>query len=296
MEPELKVLQLPDGPLCYREAGPGEAPVLLCLHGFPESWLAYEALMPRLSHRFRLIVPDQRGFNRSLKPDGVEAYHARYLTADMFALADHVSPDRPIFLMGHDWGSAVAYAMAFRRPERIARLVIANGVHPWCFQRAIIEDEGQRAASQYMNRLRADDAETLLAADGFARLIRMMEGFSDTPWLNADLKQRYVDQWSEPGALTGMLNWYRSSPVLVPGIGEAAPVVPLLAAPRDTMRVAMPHMVLWGDADTALRPACLEGLGNFAADLTIRNVEGAGHWILHERPDVVASAMLTFLI
>ena len=295
MEPALKTLDLPEGTLHWREAGPAGAPVMLCLHGFPESWLAFEAVIPLLADRFRLVVPDQRGFNCSLKPRGADAYRGRHLTADMFTLIDSVSPERPVFVLGHDWGSAVAYAMAFRRPDRVARLMIANGVHPICFQRAIFEDAEQRAASQYMNRLRDGDAEALLRADGFARLIRMMEGFSHAPWLTAEMKARYAGQWSQPGALDGMLNWYRASPVIVPGIGEEPPQAPLLATPREAMRVAMPHLLLWGEADTALRPACLEGLEDFAADLTIRKLADAGHWILHEQPYWVASAIRAFL-
>ena len=186
--------------------------------------------------------------------------------------------------------------MAFRKPERVATLTIANGVHPWCFQNAILNDPDQRAASQYMNRLKAADAEAMLSANGYAKLMRMMEGFSDTPWLSDALKARYVEQWSEPGALTGMLNWYRASPVVVPEVGAPVPEAPVMSVPPEMMTVRMPHLVIWGEADTALRPSCIAGLEQFAPDLTVQKVAGAGHWILHEKPQEIASAMLTHLI
>ena len=293
---QMKRFDRPEGSLFYAEAGNANAPVLLCLHGFPESWLAFEAVMPLLAEKFRVIAPDQRGYARSFKPDGVEAYQTRHLAADMLALIDHVSPDRPVHLLGHDWGSATAYAMAFRKPERVRTLTIANGVHPWCFQNAILNDPAQRAASQYMNRLKALDAEALLSANGYSKLMRMMEGFSGTPWLSDALKARYVGQWSEPGALTAMLNWYRASPVVVPEVGAPAPAAPVLSVPAEMMTVAMPHLVIWGEADTALLPSCLGGLERFAPDLTIGKISGAGHWILHEKPLEIASALFTRLI
>ncbi len=292
----MKRFDRPEGPLFYAEAGQADAPVLLCLHGFPESWLAFEAVMPLLAERFRVLAPDQRGYARSFKPEGVEAYQTRHLAADMLALIDNVSPDRPVHLLGHDWGSATAYSIAFRKPERIATLTIANGVHPWCFQNAILNDPDQRAASQYMNRLKAADAEVLLSANGYSKLMRMMEGFSGTPWLSDALKAQYVAQWSEPGALTGMLNWYRASPVVVPEVGAPVPDAAVMSVPLELMKVRMPHLVIWGEADTALRPTCIAGLERFAPDLTIRKVAGAGHWILHEKPQETASAMFTQLI
>ena len=285
---------LPAGTFHYAEAGQADKPLLLCLHGFPESWLAHEAIMPLLAGAFHVVAPDQRGFNRSPKPRGVEAYQTRHLVADMFAFADRLSPDEPFHLLGHDWGSAVAYAMAFAKPARIARLTVANGVHPWCFQNAIVNDPGQRAASQYMNRLRASDAASLLSANDFEKLMNMMAGFSATDWLGDDLREAYKAQWRQTGAVEAMLNWYRASPVVVPDLEADKVEAPLLAMPEDALRVGMPHLVLWGEDDIALTQACLSGLERFAADLTIRRIGGASHWILHEQPERVAAEIIAF--
>jgi pimeloyl-ACP methyl ester carboxylesterase len=196
---------------------------------------------------------------------------------------------------GHDWGASVAYAYAFSRPERLTHLIIANGPHPFTFQKAIIDDAEQRAASQYINKLREPGMEARLAEDGFARLSRMFSGFSATDWMTPNMQQAYCEAWGQEGALEGMLNWYRASPVVVPAAGETPDTVPILALPEETFRVRMPHLLLWGEADTALRPSCLAGLDRFAPKLTIKTIAGAGHWLLHERPDEASSAIGAFL-
>ncbi len=275
--------------------GDPSRPAVVCLHGFPEYWGAWSEVMERLAGDFFVVAPDQRGFNTSSKPAGIEAYRTRHMVADLAMLADHFSPGRPFVLAGHDWGASVAYAYAFAHPDRLSHLVIANGVHPVCFQRAIYDDAGQRQASQYMNRLKAADAEELLSANGFRKLLRMIDGFSSSSFMTRDRREAYIDAWSQDGALTGMLNWYRASPIVVPAPGEPAPPSLILDLPEEQFRVAMPHLLLWGEEDQALRPACFEDLGRFAADLTIERIPGASHWILHEKPDEVAAAIRRFL-
>lgn len=276
--------------------GDAGAPLVICLHGFPEYWGAWSQVMELLADDgYRLVAPDQRGFNLSSRPAGVEAYRVRRMVADLASLADRLSPDRPFVLAGHDWGASVAYAYAFAHPGRLSHLVIANGVHPVCFQRAIFDDEEQRKASQYINRLRAPDAEDILSEDGFRRLLRMIDGFSTAQFMTPALREAYLAAWAQPGALTAMLNWYRASPVAVPAPGEAPGSALVLDMPAEAFRVAMPHLVVWGEADQALRPSCLEGLGRFADDLAVERIAGASHWVLHEKPAEVAAAIRAFL-
>ncbi|WP_136656918.1 alpha/beta hydrolase [Nitratireductor sp. XY-223] len=276
----------------YMSAGDPSKPLMLCLHGFPEYWGGWRDIMPYLAETHNVVAPDQRGFGKSFKPEGEEAYQTRHLVADMAALADHLSPDAPFVLFGHDWGSAVAYSFAFSRADRLKALIVANGVHPYCFQKAIIEDPAQRAASQYMNFLRSDRAEAVMRADDFAKTLNMISGFSAAGWMSDAVKADYRAAWSGEGAMRAMLNWYRSSPVVVPPVEQAASelegTIPVYALPADALRVDVPHLVVWGDADEALRPSCLEGLDRFADDLAVETIPGTGHWILHERPAEVS--------
>ena len=276
-------------------AGDPSKPLILCLHGFPEYWAAWSAVMEALSDDFHLAAPDQRGFNLSDKPKGVEAYRAKNMVADLAALADHLSPGKPFVLAGHDWGASVAYAYAFAHPQRLSHLVIANGAHPVCFQRAIMDDPAQRQASQYFHKLRAPDGAARMSEDGFTRTLRMLRSFSQTGWMTPAEEEAYRSAWSQPGAMEAMLHWYSSSPVVVPPPGAPAGDAPLLSQPPERAHVAMPHLVLWGEADEALRASCLAGLDTFAPDLTIRRFPDAGHWILHEKPGEVAAEIRAFL-
>lgn len=277
-------------------AGSEDKPLLICLHGFPEFWAGWQPAMGDLARHFRVVVPDQRGFNLSSKPPGVDAYQARNMVADLDGLADHFSPGKPFVLAGHDWGASIAYAYAFMHPDRLSHLVIVNGVHPVCFQRAIMNDPDQRRASQYFHKLRAPDAARRLAENNYARMLKMLEGFSRVDWMTPAVRQRYREAWAQPNAMQAMLDWYHASPVVVPAPGAPAPDAPLMNMLADRARVSVPHLVVWGETDEALRPSCLSDLSHFVADLTIRRVAGAGHWIIHEKPQEVAAAIRTFVL
>ncbi|MDP3896711.1 MAG: alpha/beta fold hydrolase [Mesorhizobium sp.] len=276
-------------------AGDPSAPLVICLHGFPEYWAAWRDVMADLARDHFVVAPDQRGFNLSAKPAGIAAYRAKHMVADLAALADRFSPARPFALAGHDWGASIAYAYAFAHPDRLSHLIIANGVHPWCFQNAIFHDPAQREASQYINVLRAPGSDERMAEDGFRRTSRMIEGFSRTGWMTPDIRAGYLAAWAMPGAMGAMLNWYRASPIVVPLPGETPGEALVMTLPVEALAVSMPHLVVWGSSDEALLPSCLDGLDRFAPDLTIEKVPGAGHWILHEKPAEVAAAMRTFL-
>jgi pimeloyl-ACP methyl ester carboxylesterase len=276
-------------------AGDPAKPLIICLHGFPEFWAAWREVMLELADDFHVAAPDQRGFNLSSKPEGEEAYRSKRLVADLTALADRLSPGRPFILAGHDWGASVAYAYAFAHPGRLTHLVVANGVHPVCFQQAILNDAGQRLASQYFHKLRAPGAAARMAEDDFARLVNMLAGFSKTDWMTPEIAAEYRAAWAQPGAMQAMLHWYNSSPVLVPEPDEHVSDAPLLSVDAARVTVRVPHLVVWGEADQALRPVCLERLDRFVPDLTIRRVEEASHWILHEKPTQVATAIRAFV-
>ena len=120
-----------------RIAGPDDAPMMVMLHGFPEYSVAWGAVAEHLAYTYRLVLLDQRGFGRSDAPEGVEAYNTKHMVADLLGLIDQLAPNQPIILCGHDWGASVAYAFAMRHPDRVSKLVIANGVHPICFQKGL---------------------------------------------------------------------------------------------------------------------------------------------------------------
>ena len=134
-------------------AGDPANPAVILLHGFPESHRTWRGIAPRLQDDFYLVMPDQRGFAGSDRPQDVEAYATDTLVDDIFALADALALAR-FALVGHDWGGAIAWPAALRGDPRLTRLAIINAPHPLIMQKSVIEDSEQRAASQYINAFR----------------------------------------------------------------------------------------------------------------------------------------------
>ena len=278
-----------------RAMGDLKAPLILFLHGFPEYSGAWDEVLPAFAGSFHAVAPDQRGYFRSSKPEGLEAYRVRHLVRDILALGDHFSPNRPYMVVAHDWGASVAYATAIAAPNRIAKLAVINGVHPGPFQRALIEDEAQRTASVYMHYLRNPKAEERLSANAFEKLLAMLSRFGPQPWLTPDKRAGYLEAWSPPGALTGMLNWYRASPLLVPHPGEEVDTGKVMKLDPARLRVRMPHLLIWGMNDRALLPVSRATLGDYCDDLTVHEIKDADHWVVHQKTDEVIGFLHDFL-
>jgi epoxide hydrolase 4 len=290
-----QTLQVNGIDLFVRSMGDPAAPLVIFLHGFPEYSGAWDEVLPAFAAQFHAVAPDQRGYARSTKPEGVDAYKIRHLVRDMLALGDQLSPRRPFALVGHDWGASVAYAAAIAAPSRVSRLAVINGVHPGPFQRALIEDEAQRMASTYIHYLRDPSAEERLSANGFEKLLAMLTWFGPQPWLTPEKRAGYVEAWSAPGALTGMLNFYRATPLLVPQPGEVVDQGKVVKLDPAQLRIRVPHLVIWGMDDGALLPSARATLPDYCDDLTVREIGGADHWVVHQRTDEVIRYLRDFL-
>lgn len=251
--------------------------------------MAWENVMEHLDDEFLVLVPDQRGYNLSDAPEGEENYRAKLLVQDMISLMETVIGQRPFSLGGHDWGASIAYAMCINFPDKINHLLIANGVHPVCFQRAMIDYPAQAKASAYFHILRSGGAAPHMCADNFAKTLSMFEKFSSTPWLTEELKNRYRKAWDGEKRMAAMLHWYNSSPIVVPKEGEPIPNAPLYDGTPDRFGISMPHTLVWGDGDQALLPVCHEHLNDFCSDMRHVPVHGADHWLLHTHGELVAS-------
>ena len=274
-------------------AGAEDAPPVIMLHGFPESHRTWRAIVPLLEDRFRLVMPDQRGFGGSDAPADPAEYHIDKIIADLFALADALGIGE-FALVGHDWGGAAAWAAAIRGNSRITRLAIINAPHPVIFQKSLIENADQRASSQYINAFRVAGFEATVEAMGFGTFFdKSFRRHLDLATIPAEERDRYIAEWSRPGTLTGMLNWYRASPILVPPQGVDAPLPDWLlgAFPR----IHIPVRVIWGMDDAALLPLQLDGLEALIDEVEIVRLAGVGHFAPWEAPDQVADALSEFL-
>jgi pimeloyl-ACP methyl ester carboxylesterase len=270
-------------------AGDSANPPVILLHGFPESHRTWREVAPRLADRFFLIMPDQRGFAGSDRPQEVEAYATDTLVDDIFALADALSLER-FALVGHDWGGAIAWPAALRGDPRLTRLAIINAPHPVIMQKSVIEDADQRAASQYINVFRDPGFEQAVEAMGFDSFFeKTFARHADLSLISPEEKQQYIADWSQPGGFTAMLNWYRSMRRMVPPPDTTMPLPDWVLKPFPKVKV--PTLVIWGMRDKALLPVQLEGLDQLVEDLTIVRLPGAGHFVPWEAPDAVADAL-----
>ena len=273
--------------------GAEDADPILFLHGFPESHRTWRHQLQSLAVDFRVVAPDQRGFGGSDKPEGVEEYETSKPVADLIALADALGIES-FTLVGHDWGGAAAWLAALKHPDRVKRLVIVNAPHPLIFQRGLIDDEAQRAASQYIRAFRTPGFETAIEAMGWETFFEKSFGAHVDLRLVPDAeREAYIHDWSQPGAMAAMLNWYRASSIEVPEVGEKARLPVWTHAPFPKLR--MPVLVVWGFRDKALLPVQLEGLHDLVEDLRIVVEPDAGHFIPWERPEVVTQAIRDFM-
>lgn len=284
-------IRLNGQPFFLRRWGDASLPPLLMLHGFPEYGGAWADLAPHLAQNFQCLAPDQRGYGQSWSPEGVESYTLSQLVSDMAALIESVG--QPVPVLGHDWGASVAYGLAMFRPELVSHLIIANGVHPVPFQRAMASGGAQSEASQYINQLRAPDAAAHFSANNFARLERFFRHGMGLDWLSNEQMEEYRHEWARPGRLETMLNWYRASPLVVAEPGKPSRELPEL--PIERLKVTCPHLLLWGPEDRALLPETTKDLEDFAANLTRVTIPGTDHWLHHQRPERVAHEILGWL-
>ena len=271
----------------------GKGPLMLFLHGFPEFWYAWKNQLDEFGRDHLAVAPDMRGFNLSSKPEAVEQYQIPHLVEDVRALAAKLgaSPTRKFVLVGHDWGGVVAWAYAAAHPDTIDKLVIVNAPHPAVFQRELRDNPAQQKASQYMLMFRAPDAEQVLSANNYQMLVNavMGAGLKQGHFTEEDRKA-YIAAWSQPGALTGGLNYYRASQVGPPA-GGAPSNMPAL--PQFTIKV--PTLVIWGERDTALLTGNLNGLDAFVPQLTIKRIPDGTHWVVHEKSDEVNRLIREFI-
>src|SRR5579871_5052576 len=260
----------------------GKGPLILFLHGFPEFWYEWNNQLSEFARDHQAVAPDLRGYNLSDKPESLDQYQISVLIEDVRALAQELAPGRKFVLVGHDWGGALAWAFAIAHPDMLEKLVIVNAPHPGVFAKLLASDPAQQKASQYMLMFRSEQAEKTLSDNDDAMLVNIVlaGGLKSGAFTEED-KAAYLKAWSQPGALTGGLNYYRSNRVGPPAPG-AAPSTGNFAI-DDRLAVKVPTLVIWGEKDTALLTQNLDGLDQFVPQLTIRRIPDASHWVVHEK-------------
>jgi pimeloyl-ACP methyl ester carboxylesterase len=262
-------------------AGPPDGPVAVLLHGFPEFWRGWHGqIEPLAAAGFRVIVPDQRGYNLSSKPPGLASYAITQLVSDVIAIADQLGRDR-IFLAGHDWGAAVAWCAALLHPTRIAKLAIVNVPHPSVMRRFLKSDFRQLRRSWYMFALQIPWLpETIFRARNFKfGTSALLRSSRPGTFSEEDLAQ-YRAAWAQPGALTGMINWYRAAFRHRPQIADRT--------------VHVPTRILWGERDAFLLPEMAQASLRYCTNAELFTFADSSHWLQHEQPSRVSELLIDF--
>jgi len=264
-------------------AGPKDGPVVVLLHGFPEFWYSWhKQIEPLADAGFRVVVPDQRGYNLSSKPFGVAYYALSELVSDIVAIADQLGQAK-IFLAGHDWGAAVAWSTALLHPQRIAKLAVLNVPHPSVMRKFLSTHPRQFLRSWYMFFFQFPWLpEALFSAFNFRVGSRSLLRSSRPGTFSAEDLAQYRTAWSQPGALTAMINWYR------------ALFRTRAKFPDKTIRV--PTRILWGERDDFLLTEMAHESLRYCADAELFTFPNATHWLQHEEPARVSQLLIDFFL
>jgi epoxide hydrolase 4 len=263
------------------DTGPPEGPLVVLLHGFPEFWYGWRhQIEPLADAGFRVLVPDQRGYNLSARPREVAAYDLDLLAADILGLAEGVGRRR-FSVVGHDWGASVGWWIATRHADRVDRLIAVNAPHPAVWVQAMRTDPEQRGRSRYVSLFRIPVLpEFLMRRENYKALVdALRESKRPNSWSD-DVLNSYRAAWSISGALTGMVNWYRA----------------LLRKrlPDQPQRIAVPTRIIWGSNDKyAVRDLAERSL--HLCDTASVEYLDASHWVQHDEPVRVAELICEFL-
>ncbi len=262
-------------------AGPDSGPVVMLLHGFPEFWYGWHRqIEPLAAAGFRVIVPDQRGYNLSSKPAGVAAYALTDLVSDVIAIADQLGQEK-ISIAGHDWGAAVAWGVALLHPQRIAKLAVLNVPHPSVMRRFLSTRPRQVLRSWYMFFFQLPWLpEALFSAFNYRIGARALLRSSRLGTFSDEDLAQYRAAWSQTRAVTAMVNWYRA-------------LFRTRAKFPDKI-VRVPTRILWGERDAFLLTEMAHESLRYCANADLLTFANASHWLQHEEPARVSELLIDF--
>ncbi len=255
----------------YVEAGQG--PLVILIHGFPDFWYTWRDQIPALAEHFHVVAIDQRGYNKSDQPKGVEHYTADKLVGDVKAVMDHFKQPQAT-IVGHDWGGFVAWSFAMTHPQATARLIVLNLPHPRGLVRELANNPEQHKNSQYARNFQLPGAAALLTAKGLAGWVREPEA-----------RKKYVEAFQR-SSFDGMLNYYKAN----------YPRQPYQLTEAFKRPIKCPVLVLHGLQDRYLLPGALNDTWKWVEkEFTLVTIPGANHFVHRDVPKQVSQRMVRWL-
>ncbi len=267
-------------------AGSMDGEPILLLHGFPEFWYGWHNQIPFLAEQgYRVIAPDQRGYNLSDKPEGVDAYSLDKLAGDVVGLMDTLGYEQ-VNLVGHDWGAAVSWWVATLYPERLKKLIILNVPYPTVMMEAFRGGNiAQLFKSWYMGFFQIPGLpESVLSFNNFHGMVQGMNNIGHPHTFSEEDLQQYRTAWGQPNALTSMINWYRA---IARGTGGSTP--------SGKPRITVPTLMLWGEQDTALGKELAQPSIELCDEGELVFFPKATHWVQHDEAEDVNQLIHEFI-
>lgn len=264
------------------QAGPKDGKPVILLHGYPEFWFAWSAQIARLARAgFRVIAPDQRGYNGSDKPAAVEAYGMPTLVQDIVELTRQLGYEQ-VYLAGHDWGGAIAWYLALEHPERFTRLVIFNASHPLAWGDSRRANPDEETTGWYRTFFQLPWVPEIVGRLGNWRMLTgsLRSSSREGAFSDEDLDvYRYA--WDRDGSMHAMIQWYRA--------GFRQPYLP-----QGDGKVKVPTRIIWGMQDKFFAPSMADYSLKYCEDGALRKLPDATHWLLHEEPKLTSDEMIEF--
>ena len=283
---EKQFIKVSDIQLHVVMAGPEDGEPVVLLHGFPEFWYGWKKQISFLAEQgYRVIVPDQRGYNLSDKPDGVRHYDLDILAQDIVNLATVLGYDK-INLVGHDWGAAVSWWVATLFPDKLKKLIILNVPYPTVMANQILEGNlAQLLKSWYMGFFQIPFLpETIAGLSDYSMMANAMQESANPGSFSTEDMNAYRRAWSQPGAMTAMMNWYR-----------AIARNPIENDNHIERRIVTTTLMLWGEKDQFLGKELAEPSIQLCDDGELIFYPDASHWLQHDEADSVNKEVHRFL-
>ena len=271
-----------DGNLHYVEAGDGDAPLIVLLHGFPEFWFGWRLqIAPLAAAGFRVVAPDTRGYNLSSKPEGFEAYGVDLLAADIRALIRELGAESAL-LVGHDWGGSIAWTTAMNHPEVVDRLAILNAAHPRRLGEGLHNPNQLRKSWYFFFFAVPGLPEDVVQLRDWHFFRHFLED-ANPPYTDEEI-ERYEEAWSQPGAAAGMINYYRAS------VRQSQKEAVAKLRP-----ISVPTLVIWGERDSYLGSDLAEPERDDVPNLDrVERLPDASHWVHHDEAERVNQLLIDF--
>jgi epoxide hydrolase 4 len=252
----------------------GQGPLIVMIHGFPDFWYTWRDQMEALSDKYQCVAVDQRGYNLSDKPKGVENYDVRLLVGDVLAVIKALGREKAI-IVGHDWGGLVAWQVALNAPQATEKLIILNLPHPRGLSRELANNPAQQKNSQYARDFQQPDAASKWTPERLAFWVK-----------DPEARKKYVEAFQRSD-IEGMLNYYKRNYPREPYVEDTSPVV------KTKMSVLMIH----GLGDTALLSGALNNTWDWMGqDLTLVTIPGSGHFVQQDASELVSKSMRMWLL